>query len=316
MNTLQIVLLIVGIVAVLFLTGSVFAVFFASYQVYTHTLVRKPGKWGRQISEENPELQAMWDAGVEWSKRDEKYLKVLTIKSRDGLKLVAEFYDYGYDTTSIIMPGRRECCMYSYYYAMAYKNAGSNVLVVDQRAHGLSEGKYATAGILEALDVIDWCNELHENHRQNTVILHGICVGTCCTVNILRNPECPTFIKGVIMDSVFIDYKEIFGRHMMEEGHKLGLTFKAIWFWFKKCTGCNIEESAPLKYIDIVQLPACFIWGKKDVYCLPEKSEIIWQKCTSQRKEVHWFENGTHSKLRLSDPNKYDEIFKIKETKE
>ena len=80
----------------------------------------------------------------------------MSITSFDGLKLIAEYYDFGFDKTAIIMPGRRECLIYSYFYAFPYKDAGVNVLVIDQRAHGLSEGKYSTCGIFEAKDVIDW----------------------------------------------------------------------------------------------------------------------------------------------------------------
>ena len=74
----------------------------------------------------------------------------------NGLKLVGEWFDYGFDKTVIILPGRRETLVYSYYYAQPYKELGINVLVIDQRAHGLSEGTYSTCGIKEADDVKLW----------------------------------------------------------------------------------------------------------------------------------------------------------------
>lgn len=307
-DIIRLVIILAVLVSLIF---SYICVLIASYEVYSHTLVRKPGKWGRQISEEgNDELQQMWDKGLEWSEANKDFKKEITITSFDGLKLFAEFYDFGFDKTVVITGGRRECLIYSYFYAFPYKDAGINVLVVDQRAHGLSEGKYATAGINEAKDIIDWCNYIHDNFNQKHIILHGVCVGTCCSINVIRNPKCPDYIKGMILDCVFIDYKEIFGNHMMEQGHKLWPTFPFIWKWFKHFTGCRIEESAPLRYISKVQIPVCFMWGKKDLYCLPEKSEMIWEKCSSKQKEIHWFENGTHSKLRYSEPERYDKIIK------
>lgn len=299
------------IVLLLFVTVIMFyaGVLFASYQVYSHTLVKRPNRWGRQISEEgNQELLDMWNQGIEWSKENASYKKDVSITSHDGLKLVAEYYDFGYEKTVIILPGRRECLIYSYYYAFPYKNAGVNVLVIDHRAHGLSEGKYASAGILEAIDVINWCTYLHDSLNQKDIYLHGVCVGTCCTINVLRNQKCLDYIKAIILDSTFINYKEIYGNHMIELGHKLWPTFDFIWRWFKHFTKVSVEESNPLKYIGKVQIPVCFIWGKKDAYCLPEKSEMIWNKCISKDKEIHWFENGTHSKLRLNEPERYDSI--------
>lgn len=290
-----------------FISGAIFA----AWMVYTHTLVKRNDKmWGRQISEPgNQQLEEMWEAGIEWSKQNIQYKKDVQIEN-DGLKLVGEFYDFGFDKTVVILPGRRECLIYSYFYAMPYKDAGINVLVIDHRAHGLSEGKYSTAGIKEAEDVIVWIKHMHDNYNQNTMYIHGICVGTCCATNILKNPECPEYVKAAVYDSCFINYKEIFGNHMMELGHKLWPTFPIIWWHFKRCTGCDINDSQPLKYIDQVKVPVCFIWGKKDVYCLPEKSELIWEKCKAPEKECHWFEEGTHSKLRHGDPKEYDSIVK------
>lgn len=298
-------LLLLGII--MFVSGAVFA----AWMVYTHTLVRRPGKtWGRQISEPgNKELEVMWNEGIKWSLANQPNKKEISIKSFDGLNLVAEYYDFGYDKTVIIMPGRRECLIYSYFYAVPYKEIGVNVLVIDQRAHGHSEGKYSTCGIYEAKDVIDWSKTLHDKYNQSTIYLHGVCVGTACAINVLRDKDCPEYIKACILDSTPISYKEIFGNHMIELGHKLWPTFPIIWWHFKRKTHTNINDSQPLKFIDQVKVPVCFIHGKLDAYCLPEKTQWLYDKCVAE-KEIHWFENGTHSKVRLADHDKYDEIVK------
>ena len=151
-----ILLIIVGSLLVLGLLVSVVLTFIIAYIVYSKTLMRgKSGTWGREHCSEPGcvPLETMWTKGLEWQKGYASYIKELTIKSRDGLKLAAEWFDYGFDKTVIILPGRRETLVYSYYYANPYKEAGVNVLVIDQRAHGLSEGTYSTCGIKEADDV-------------------------------------------------------------------------------------------------------------------------------------------------------------------
>ena len=300
-----IVLSVLLLAVILFYSGA----FFAAWMVYSHTLVRREGKtWGRQISEpDNKELQIMWEEGIKWASANVSYKKEISIKSFDGLNLVGEYYDFGYGKTVIIMPGRRECLIYSYFYAFPYKDLGVNVLVIDQRAHGLSEGKYSTCGILEAKDVIKWSKFLHDEHKQNTIYLHGVCVGTVCSINVMRDKECPDYIKAVILDSAPISYKEIFGNHMMELGHRLWPTFPIIWWYFKKKTHTNINDSQPLKYISEVKKPLCFIHGTKDAYCFPEKTKWLFEKA-NEPKEITWFENATHSKVRLFDPEKYDKV--------
>ena len=51
-----------------------------------------------------------------------------------------------------------------------------------------------------------------------------------------------------------------------------------------------------------------FIWGDKDVYCLPEKSKVLYAKCGSSRKEIEWFEGAEHSRVRLNDEDRYDAL--------
>ena len=312
MTPLQIVLLIVGILLGLGLIFSIFFTFLIAYIVYSKTLMRgKSGSWGREHCSEPGcvPLETMWARGLEWKKKNETFIKELSIKSKDGLKLVAEWFDYGFDKTAIILPGRREVLIYSYYYANPYKECGVNVLVIDQRAHGLSEGKYSTGGIKEAEDVSLWMKLLHDELGQKEIFLHGICVGTCCATIVTTRYK-TDYLKAIILDSAFISYKEIYKNHYLESGHKLFPIFYQIWFWFRFFTKCNINDSNPEKYMPDFDLPVLFIWGTNDVYCLPEKSKIVFAKCASKKKEIQWFEGAEHSRVRLNDEDRYDGLVK------
>ena len=305
-----IVLIIVGSLLVLGLLVSVVLVFIVAYIVYSKTLMRgKSGTWGREHCSEPGciPLETMWERGLQWQIKNKSFIKELEIKSKDGLKLVAEWFDYGFDKTVIILPGRREVLIYSYFYANPYKGCGFNVLVIDQRAHGLSEGKYSTGGIKEAEDVSLWMKYLHDELGQKEIILHGICVGTCCSAIVATRYKVD-YLKAVILDSAFISYKEIYKNHYLESGHKLFPVFYLIWFWFRFFTKCNINDSNPEKYMPDFDLPVLFIWGTKDVYCLPEKSKILFGKCGSKKKEIAWFEGAEHSRVRLFDENRYDSL--------
>ena len=307
------ILISIGIfIVVSGLLFSVFYTFYVAYIVYSKTLMRgKSGTWGREHCSEPGciPLETMWERGLEWQKTEKSYIKELEIKSKDGLKLVGEWFDYGFDKTVIILPGRRETLVYSYYYAKPYHECGVNVLVIDQRAHGLSEGKYSTGGIKEAEDVSLWMKYMHDELGQKEIIIHGICVGTCCT-SIVCTKYKTDYLKAVILDSMFITYKEIYKNHYLESGHKLFPVFYQIWFWFNHFTKCNIDDSNPGKYMPEFDLPVMFMWGTKDVYCLPEKSQILFDKCASKNKELNWFEGAEHSRVRLFDEERYDSLVK------
>ncbi len=143
--------LIVGLVA-----GSIFMYFLLTFIIsciiYTKLFVRtSPEKWSRTVSWPDKELQTMFDEGKKWGEENEKYRKHVEIDSC-GFHLVGEYFDFGFDKAVIIIPGRSESGTYSYYFSEPYKKSGYNVLAIDNRCHGLSEGKYNTLGLKEFQD--------------------------------------------------------------------------------------------------------------------------------------------------------------------
>ena len=107
---------------------------------------------------------------------------------------------------------------------------------------------------------------------------------------------------------MFITYKEIYKIHYLESGHKLFPVFYQIWFWYRLFSKCSIKKSDPIQYMPSLDLPALFIWGKKDIYCLPEKSQLLFDKCASKDKQLEWFEQAEHSRVRLNDEKRYDSV--------
>lgn len=301
------------IIIILIVSGLLIAVFFTflvARIVYKKTLQReKNNTWNREQCSEpgNKELELMWHIGLDWSKSQTSYIKELEIKSKDGLTLVGQWFDYGFDKTVIILPGRRETLVYSYYYAKPYQESGVNVLVVDQRAHGLSEGTYSTCGIKEADDVILWMTYLHDSFNQKRIYLHGVCVGVCAAT-IASAKFKKDYLKGIILDSAFSTYKDIYKKHYIEQGHALFPIYYEIWVWFFLLTGCRIKHAQITKYMPEVKIPVIFLWGDKDVYCLPEQNNALFENCASEKKQQIVFKDAAHSRVRLSNEKKYDTI--------
>ena len=45
--------------------------------------------------------------------------------------------------------------------------------------------------------------------------------------------------------------------------------------------------------------------SKEDIYSVPEKGQLLFDACQSQKKLV-WFDKGGHSKVRINNQEKYD----------
>ena len=302
---------VLGVVGFLLIGGLIFSIFFTFYvakQVYFHTLVKRtPEEWGRVCSAlDNEEQVKMWEEGLKWGKANKEHIKEVSITSEDGLKLVGEFIDFGHKQTAIILSGRCECLWYGYYYALPYQEAGYNILVIDARAHGNSEGKYATAGILESKDTVLWMKHLHEKFNQEGFILHCICVGGSTGLLAAKSEFGKQYVKKIVLDGAYISFKESYKRHYIAKGHALFPVYYQVWYWFKHYTHCNSNDSVPLDIINDNNAAILFIHSKKDIFSLPEKAELLMNTFKGE-KQIKWFEEGSHSHVRINNVKEYDE---------
>lgn len=306
------VYILLGIVAFLALSG--LGVMFAytypiSKRVYQEQLVRtSPEKWGRTCSfPDNQEQLAMWDEGCAWAKENKAFAKEVTI-TNEGLHLYGEYYDFGSNRCVIILPGRCESLMYSYYFAPPYQQAGFNVLVIDSRCHGKSDGIHNTIGVKEAGDVIAWSNFACQELGNKEIWYHGICIGTASALFAMTAENCPGQVRGFVTEGCFVSFRETFKQHMIVDKRPLFPVLDLVMLHIRKHAKTNVYLQKPIGVIGKLNpnIRALFLYGKKDVFSLPEKSQRLFNRCSCKDKKLVWFENGGHSHLRINNTNEYD----------
>ncbi len=89
-----------------------------------------------------------------------------------------------------------------------YHSLGLNVLIVDQRACGKSEGKYTTFGILERRDVLAWAQYMDERLNGMPLLLDGLSMGAA-SVMLAADLPLPGSVRGIIADCGFTSPWEI-----------------------------------------------------------------------------------------------------------
>jgi pimeloyl-ACP methyl ester carboxylesterase len=308
--TILVICLTVGLI-LLIIVPSLFITYKIARKVYFSHFVRTSSSvWGRECScPSNVEQLEMYNKGMSWAKEHIKNKTDVEI-TNDGLSLVGEFYNFGHNSTVIIVPGRCESLQYSYFYAIGYDKLPYNILVVDQRAHGLSEGTYSTAGIKESNDILMWAYFLNKTYKQTNIILHGICIGASCAVLASSHKDNPPYIKKVIVDGLFISFHESLKRHTRDEGHPSFPVVNELHHYYKKYAQVDINKYTPMKYINKVYVPILFLHSEKDIYSLPKYARKMYEKCQSDGKELHFFQKGGHSHIRINNVQEYDNTIK------
>ena len=275
--------------------------------VYRSTLVRtEPEKWGRECSApDNEEQLAMWNIGVAWGDAHRAQATEVSVR-HDGLQLYGEYFDFGSDRCVIILPGRCESLMYSYFFAEPYRAAGMNVLVIDQRAHGRSDGIYNTIGVKESGDVLAWVNYVCNTLQNREVWFHSICVGTSTALLAMTREDCPDAVKGLVTEGCFVSFRETFKRHMILDKRPLFPVLDLVMLNIRRYAGTNVYRDKPIRVIKRLRQRALFLYGREDVFSIPSKSQQLFDACGSEDKKLVWFEHGNHSHLRLTNTEAYD----------
>ena len=299
-------ILLIILAAVLFLF--VIPVLIMSGVLYVILLVRnKPDKWGRECSApEDEEYRRIFDIGIAWREKYKAQRREVSVTS-DGLKLAGEYFDFGGSRAVIIISGRMESLLYSCAYAEPYRTAGCNVLVVDNRAHGMSEGKISSLGYKEYRDVIEWAKLLHDGFGNEKIVLHGICIGASTALFTAVSEKCPAYIDALIAEGMYVSFYQSFLNHMKADrpDTRRFPIIQGVMVHIRVFSGANVVTDGPAKRISKLEKPILFLQSREDKYSLPERTEEMYEKCRAPKRIV-WFDHGGHSRVRINNTEKYD----------
>ena len=306
---MQAVLLIAAIVVFIALSGFIFMwiyVWGIAKKQYSEMFIRtSPDKWARGNScPENEEHSVMFNAGMKWGEENASYKEDIEITSKDGLKLKGEYFNFGYDRAALILAGRAETVLYCYYFADLFQKAGCNVIVVDPRACGLSEGKYTTAGMKEGEDAGLWIDYIHERYGIEKFFIHGICVGSAEAIYVAAAHQ--AYLKGIILEGPYSAFYKVLLMRTKNHGKPTFPVCLQMAMLYKKLAGVNVFKNKPIEEIKKVEVPALLLCGREDKSNSPDDFELIYNACGSAKKKFVWFDHGAHSHLRIVNLEKYD----------
>ena len=302
---------VIGWVAVVLgaaLLGGVIFTFVIAWKVVKMHLVRPNQEtWNRGVCScpEDDESNRMFLEGMDWYAENKDYARAVSVTS-EGLRLAGEYYDFGFDKAVLLLAGRTEALTYSYYFAAPYRALGYNILVIDNRAHGLSEGKRNCVALREYRDVMEWVKLLNGTLGNQKVLLHGICIGAAAALYAATEPDGPDCIEALITDGMYVNFGESFRNHMIELKKPIFPVYGECMLLITLFTGKSPVRFGPQNRVGSLSVPILMLYGKQDAYSVPEKSQLLYDLCAAPIKRLVWFDKGVHSHLRINAPEKYD----------
>ena len=281
----------------------------ASY-FYNRTMIRSNAK------RENTQKMA----GTDWDKYiphirecKEKLAQCphedMYIMSADGLKLHGTYFPCeGSKKVVICFHGYTSEGMNDYStLAIFYMKNGYNLLLVDERAHGQSEGTYIGFGCLDRHDAKLWIEEMVKKLGEDCkILLHGDSMGGA-TVLMTTGLELPPQVKAAISDCAFTSAWEVFASVLKNTYHLPAFPLLQIANGMvKKRAGYELDECNAKNEVAKAKIPILFIHGEADTFVPCSMVHELHDACKSEKKLVI-IEGAGHVESCYRDADLYEE---------
>ena len=247
------------------------------------------------------------DLMVDWMKkmRAEPHREV-SITSFDGLKLCGNYYEYKKGATVELMfhgyrgTAERDLCG-GIQRCFALER---NVLIVDQRACGKSEGSVITFGINESRDLLAWIEFIRRDMGEDVnIILTGISMGAA-TVMIAAGQPLPKNVVGLLADCGYTSARAIISKVIKQLHLPAPVFYPLIKLGARLFGHFNLEEFSPIESMRRCTLPIIFYHGDQDDFVPCEMSRENFEACTAP-KHLVVVPNAGHGMAFLLDQQAY-----------
>ncbi len=229
----------------------------------------------------------------------ERKMEHITIRSRDGLVLHGDYIpaDGEPDTIAIAFHGYTgEGISNCSSIASFFLKSGISCIIVDNRAHGKSEGKYVGFGILDRYDCLEWTKYAAERFgKDKKIILYGVSMGASTVLMAAGFPQLPENVKAVISDCAFTSPYDVFAHILKRDYHLPPFPIMNINDELcRKKAGYGFSDYSTLTAVKDTKIPILFIHGANDDFVPEWMSEKNYKACNSP-KELLVVENAGHA---------------------
>lgn len=290
-------------------SGLAAAVFLLMYGLYRYVFCFPPEKRPDVRSIPNSRLYRQHRARMLEivEKMEQGPYEEVSVLSQDGLRLYGKLYYIKKGAPIVIFcHGYHGTAAWDGYgfFRVCMEN-GINILMADQRAHGKSQGRVITFGIMERYDCKAWSEYAVERFGTWTdVFLAGVSMGAA---SVIMSSELglPRNVRGLMADCGYSRPAAI----IMETVKSMGLPVKPVYLLLKygaRLFGSfNLEAATGLEAAQKLNIPVLFFHGVQDTIVPLSMGKELYQSCAGTRRWVT-IENADHANSAMTDYKTYE----------
>lgn len=233
--------------------------------------------------------------------------KQVTIQNSDGLKLTGHFLRANNPKRVVIaVHGWRSSWQHDFHsQCEILELLNCDILFIDQRAHGRSEGKYIGFGITERFDCLEWLDFIETHNQKNLpVYLFGISMGAT-TVMLASELIGSGRVRGIIADCGFTSAGDIWRYAIQQKARRGSRSFYCLSDL--RCirkAGYRGDTRSTVQALKNTDIPLLFFHGSEDKFVPTYMSRISYESCASKKRLVI-VDGAKHNGSCRTDPIRY-----------
>ena len=186
-----------------------------------------------------------------------------------------------------------------------FYDRGFNVLAVDARAHGDSEGAKIGMGWPERLDIVAWIEQIVQADPEARILVFGESMGAATAMNV-AGESLPANVKCIIEDC---GYTSVWDEFSLQLKDVFGLpSFPLLDVANLVCNvraGYDFHKASSVEQLKHATVPMLFIHGDQDTFVPYSMLDQNYDACASKVKQKLTIHGATHAKSAQVDPELY-----------
>ena len=206
--------------------------------------------------------------------------------NREGLRLHAVWLPApNAKGTVIFAHGFRSCGLSDFSVALElYHEMDMNILLLTQRTHTPSQGRFITFGVKESRDMQDWIDYHNANLGSFPILCSGLSMGAA-TVMYLAGLELPQNVRGFVADCGFTSPREIISHVFTQKVHLPA--WPVMWaadLFARLFAGFSLKEADTTRTLQKNTRPILLVHGLEDDFVPAEMTRRSFEACGGDKR--------------------------------
>lgn len=235
-----------------------------------------------------------------------KDFEKISIVSNDDLKLFGFYKDNKKDKLVILVHGYGGDHYDMYSYACIFEERGYDILSIDQRAHGESEGDYFSMGLYEHYDLLAWIDKMLSLKNNYKIALFGVSMGAS-TVCMMVGETLPNNVVCAIEDCGY-DNANRQMKYVYSKTRLAKLFYKIFYNYTKNTKGIDLKSVDMVEKLKKCKIPMLFIHGEEDDFVPTAMVYNLYNCLPDSRRSIYIAKDATHTKSIDVDVKQYTKV--------